>query len=267
LLLPLRIVQPRADLRPPCSQLRGPHESTTLRTKLLDAPTDGVLRLPMSVLLEWGSEGGQSMSEAPDPRELATTQLLPYLAVGGNEEAWRAFVVRYRPRILRWCRRLQADDAEEVTSRVLHKLVVGLARGVYRRHDPGTFRGWLRRVVANEVVDLARRQRSGRSTVAVLSCWPDPVSVDELAGEIDLEFRADCERAEQVCTRVRGRVQPHTWEAFIRTYLQGQDVCEVARDLGLTLSGVYKARDRVRRLLEEEGQAESAPAVGSGLPP
>ena len=92
------------------------------------------------------------MSEAPNPTELATTQLLPYLAVGGNEEAWRAFVVRYRPRILRWCRRLQADDAEEVASRVLHKLVVGLARGVYRRHDPGTFRGWLRRVVGNEVV-------------------------------------------------------------------------------------------------------------------
>jgi hypothetical protein len=30
------------------------------------------------------------MSEAPDPSELATTQLLPYLAVAGHEEAWRA---------------------------------------------------------------------------------------------------------------------------------------------------------------------------------
>ncbi|MFI5458144.1 MAG: hypothetical protein ACHRXM_22135 [Isosphaerales bacterium] len=79
------------------------------------------------------------------------------------------------------------------------------------------------------------------------------------------EFRADCERAEQVC--VRGRVQPHTWEAFTRTYLEGQEVREVARDLGLTLSGVYKARDRVRRLLEEEGQAESLPCVGNGAPP
>jgi RNA polymerase sigma factor (sigma-70 family) len=207
------------------------------------------------------------MSEAPNPTELATTQLLPYMAVGGNEEAWRAFIVRYRPRILRWCRRLQADDAEEVASRVLHKLVVGLARGVYRRHDPGTFRGWLRRVVGNEVVDFARRQRVGRPIGDVLHCWPDPVSIDELAGELDEEFRADCERAERVCVRVRGRVQPHTWEAFTRTYLQGQEVREVARELGLTLSGVYKARDRVRRLLEEEGQADSLPCVGNGGPP
>jgi (2Fe-2S) ferredoxin len=62
------------------------------------------------------------MSEAPGPTDLATTQLLSYRAVGGNEEAWRGFVLRYRPRILCWYRRLQADDAEEVASRVLHTL-------------------------------------------------------------------------------------------------------------------------------------------------
>jgi RNA polymerase sigma factor (sigma-70 family) len=207
------------------------------------------------------------VSQAPDPTDLATTQLLPYLAVGGNEEAWRAFVARYRPRILRWCRQLQADDAEEVTSRVLHKLVVGLARGVYRRRDPGTFRGWLRRVVSNEVVDFARQQRPGQPAGNILKGWPDPASVDELAGELDLEFQADCERAERICARVRGRVQPQTWEAFTRTYLHGQEVRDVARDLGLTLSGVYKARDRVRRLLEEEGQADSVSSVGNGTPP
>jgi RNA polymerase sigma factor (sigma-70 family) len=207
------------------------------------------------------------VSQAFDPTDLATTQLLPYLAVGGHEEAWRAFVARYRPRILRWCRRLQADDAEEVTSRVLHKLVVGLARGVYRRRDPGSFRGWLRRVVSNEVVDFVRQQRPGQPAGDVLKGWPDPASLDELAGELDLEFRADCERAERVCTRVRGRVQAQTWEAFARTHLQGQEVREVARDLGLTLSGVYKARDRVRRLLGEEGQAESVSSVENGATP
>jgi RNA polymerase sigma factor (sigma-70 family) len=207
------------------------------------------------------------MTEAPNPTELATTQLLPYLAVGGNEEAWRAFVVRYRPRILRWCRTLQADDAEEIASRVLHKLVVGLARGVYRRRGPGTFRGWLRRVVGNEVVDFARQRRSSQMAGDVLQRWPDPATIDELAGELDDEFRADCERAEQICARVRSRLQSQTWEAFARTYLQGQEVRDVARDLGLTLSGVYKARDRVRRLLEEEGQGESLPSTRPGSSP
>ena len=195
-----------------------------------------------------------------DPAELATTQLLPYLAVPRNEEAWRAFVARYRPRILGWCRRLQPDDAEEVTSRVLHKLVVGLARGAYRRRGPGKFRAWLRTVVGNEVVDFARKRHPGQPACGDgdLCCRPDPVRLDELAGELDEQFRADCERAERICDRVRARLLPHTWEAFTRTYLDGQDVREVARELGLTLSGVYKARDRVRRLLEEEGRAVSS---------
>ena len=92
---------------------------------------------------------------------------------------------------------------------MLHKLVVGLARGVYRRHDPGTFRGWLRRVVGNEVVDFARRQRSGQPTGDVLLCWPDPVSIDELAGELDEEFRADCERRAGLCPRPRPRATAH----------------------------------------------------------
>jgi hypothetical protein len=62
-------------------------------------------------------------------------------------------------------------------------------------------------------------------------------------------------------------VQSQTWEAFVRTYLHGQEVRDVARDLGLTLSGVYKARDRVRRLLEEEGHAASLPSGGNGASP
>src|SRR5262249_10589913 len=152
----------------------------------------------------------------------------------------------------------------EIASRVLHKLVVGLARGVYRRRGPGTFRGWLRRVVGNEVVDFVRQQRSSQTAGDVLKRWPDPATIDELAGELDDHFRTDCERAEQIWVRVRAQVQSQTWEAFARTYLQGQEVREVARDLGLTLSGVYKARDRVRRLLEEEGQAEALPSSRSG---
>jgi DNA-directed RNA polymerase specialized sigma24 family protein len=158
---------------------------------------------------------------------------------------------------LNWCRRLQPDDAEEVTSRVLHKLVVGLARGAYQRRGSGTFRAWLRTVVGNEVVDFSRQLQLGQSSRDNLFCQPDPASFDELAGELDEQFRADCERAEKVCTRVRSRVLPHTWEAFARTHLQGQEAREVAQDLGLTLSGVYKARDRVRQLLEKEGQNES----------
>ena len=198
------------------------------------------------------------MTKHLDPADLATTQLLPYLTVPRNEDAWRAFVHRYRPRILDWCRHLQPDDAEEVTSRVLHKLVIGLARGAYRRQGAGIFRAWLRTVVGNEVVDFARQRHPGQPANADFFCRPDPFSIDELAGELDDQFRQIGEAMPKgSARRVRERVLPHTWEAFDRTHLQGQEAREVAQELGLTLSGVYKARDRVRHLLEEEGQIES----------
>ena len=206
------------------------------------------------------------MSEAPGPAELATTQLLPYLAVGGNEEAWR--VLSYAT----------GRDSRLVPPAASgRRRGGGLARAAQAGRGPGP-----RGVPAERSGQLPRlaapggRQRGrGPGPAATLepggrrrlSCWPDPASVDELAGELDEQFQADCQRAELVCARVRDRVQMHTWEAFARTYLEGQEVREVARDLGLTLSGVYKARDRVRRLLEEEGQAESLPSVGNGAPP
>ena len=65
------------------------------------------------------------MSEAPGPTELATTQLLPFLAAGGNEEAWRVFVVRYRPRILRWCRRLQGFEQLRIRPHVALDVAAG----------------------------------------------------------------------------------------------------------------------------------------------
>jgi RNA polymerase sigma factor (sigma-70 family) len=209
------------------------------------------------------------LTDRPDLADLATTQLLPHLTLPRNEDAWRAFVARYRPRILGWCRRLQADDAEEVASRVLHKLVVGLAQGAYRRRGPGSFRAWLRTVVGHELVDLARQRLAapgGGPAVDAIGGQLDPVGLDELAGELDEQFRADLARAEEVCDRVRGRVLPHTWEAFAQTYLHGREAREVAEQLGLTLSGVYKARDRVRRLLEEEGQAPTSPANRESAP-
>ena len=185
-----------------------------------------------------------------------TTQLLPYLAVPLNEEAWKVFVDRYRPRILSWCRKVQSDDAEEVVSRVLHKLVTGLAQGAYKRQAPGLFRAWLRKVVLNEVIDLVRRRRP-HGHADELDEMPDPISLDALTNELDEQFQADYQRAERVCSRVRSRVLPHTWEAFSRTYLLGQDARDVAKQLGLTLSGIYKARGRVRGLLEEEGNAQT----------
>ena len=80
-----------------------------------------------------------------------------------DETAWRDFVKRYGTRIYQWCqnRKLQPNDAEDVTQDVLLKLAIQFEKFEY---DPNrSFRGWLRRVTENAVTDFARSRASRNS--------------------------------------------------------------------------------------------------------
>ena len=52
--------------------------------------------------------------------------------------------------------------------------------------------------------------------------------------------------------RVRQRVEPHTWEAFRLTALDGLSGAEAAGRLGLKVATVYKAKSKVQQMLHEE---------------
>ena len=51
---------------------------------------------------------------------------------------------------------------------------------------------------------------------------------------------------------VQGRVKPTTWEAFRLTSIENLPGAEVAVRLGVQVSGVFVAKHRVMKLLEEE---------------
>ena len=174
------------------------------------------------------------MSEAPGPTELATTQLLPLpgrrrqRGSGGGSSSYAtgrallhgaASCKRTMPR-----RSLRRDAAQ-----------------AGRWAGPGT--GSIpaarpRQPSARCSCGRVVRQRGRRILPAggCCGCVADrrrPLVLarshqhwdDELAGELDEEFPGRLRaRPSEVCARVRGRVQPHTWEAFTRTFLQGQEV-------------------------------------------
>jgi RNA polymerase sigma-70 factor (ECF subfamily) len=54
---------------------------------------------------------------------------------------------------------------------------------------------------------------------------------------------------------VRTRVQPHTWEAFRLTTYDGLAGPDVARQLGISVTSVYKAKSNVQKLLNSEVRA------------
>ena len=74
--------------------------------------------------------------------------------------AWRRFVDRYGKRIYEWClnRQLQPVDAEDVTQEVLLKLAVRL--GEFEYDQSQSFRGWLRRITENAVMDFFRQRKA-----------------------------------------------------------------------------------------------------------
>src|SRR5262245_32733892 len=79
-----------------------------------------------------------------------------------DEAAWGAFVERYQPRILAWCRErgLQPADAADVTQIVLEQLLSAIREF---RYDPaGSFRAWLRTVTSRACARFMLKEQRAR---------------------------------------------------------------------------------------------------------
>ena len=170
----------------------------------------------------------------------------------GDQSTWSAFVDRYGPQIHAWCLRwkLQEADAQDVTQMVLVKLVRHLPGFAY---DPArSFRGWLRTLTAHSWSDFLGDQARGVRGSA-------DASVAELLHTVEarvdlvrhLEESFDQELLELAKEEVKQRVEPHTWEAFQLTAIEGVTAAEVAARLGIRVATVYRARHVVQSMLRE----------------
>ncbi len=74
---------------------------------------------------------------------------------------------------------------------------------------------------------------------------------------LDEEF--DQELLAEAAERVRRRVEPHTWEAFRLTALEGLSGAVAAEQLGMKVVTVFKAKSKVRKMLREEVARPEAP--------
>jgi len=165
-----------------------------------------------------------------------------------DHEAWVDFVSLYEPVAYRLLRRhgLQDADAREV----MQELFLAVSRNI-DRWDPamerGSFRGWLRRVVRNLVINwLKQRDRrvsalGGSDMQAMLDLLPAD------SGPETVEFDQELRRAQfqKAAEQVRGEVQPATWQAFWETAVAGTDSAEAARKLKMGVGAIRVAKCRV----------------------
>lgn len=170
-----------------------------------------------------------------------------------DHEAWMKFVVLYEPVIYRLLKKsgLQEADALEV----MQELLLAVSRSVERwvpGQEHGSFRGWLRRVTRNLVVNWLRRRKRQLVTTSLdldsLSIGDEPVASDETR-EFDGELRRSL--FHNASDRVRLEVQAQTWQAFWDVTVVGREVGEVAAELGMTAGAVRVAKCRVISRLRE----------------
>ncbi len=169
-----------------------------------------------------------------------------------DEEAWQRLHRLYAPLVLHWCKQwdVRGEDAEDVQQEVFQAVASNLEG--FRRDRPGdTFRGWLRGITRNKLLDhLRRRQRhpqakGGTDAHRRLMEVPE----QDLPEDSQELLSALYHRALDL---VRGEFEPRTWDAFWRSAIDGQAPADIAAELGVTPAAVRKSKSRVLHRLRQE---------------
>ena len=183
----------------------------------------------------------------------STTLLRRLRQEPADEAAWVEFVRLYGPQVYRWCRqwRLPGAGAEDVTQAVLARLCARMRTFSY---DPaGSFRAYLKTVARYAWCDFlqsCQKPGAGSGDSAVLQALQAVEAGEDLVQRLNDAF--DQELLAEARDRVQQRVEPHTWEAFRLTALEGIPGAEAATRLGLKVATVYKAKSKVQQMLHDE---------------
>ncbi len=191
---------------------------------------------------------------------ITSTMLLEGLREADNATVWQQYVDRYRPLILEYARRagVRTDDAEDIAQQALAAFADAYRAGRYDR-DKGRLRDWLFGIVRNQLRHWYQRGRGREVQITGESSdfFAKVEDKEHMQAGWNEQWRAAV--LEQCLLRVRGEVQPSTWDAFDLFACRGWPAARVAEHLGISPDAVFGAKRRVlnrvrelQPLLEEE---------------
>lgn len=172
-----------------------------------------------------------------------------------DDEAWRRLVSMYGPVVFRRAQAagLDAESAADVVQDVFAS-VSRTVGGFGKRHDKGSFRGWLRRITANKIIDVFRRLDQQPRGFGGSDAQDHLANIsDELEGVPELS--PDDERTlllRAALENIRSDFETHNWQAFWRTAVDGRTSSEAADELGMKPDAVRRAKFRVLNRLRAE---------------
>ncbi len=184
-----------------------------------------------------------------------STSLLERLCQCPDEEAWRRLTDLYRPLLLSWLARDPSlgNDAEDLAQEIL--MVVHRELAGFKRQRTGSFRKWLRAIMNHQIQWHRRKRQSLPQTVGMGAEGPLAQLEDDRS---DLAQRWDREHDENVVGSLLKLIADEFIDlhvrAFRRNVLDGASTAETAKELGVTVDVVWKAKSRILARLRVLGE-------------
>jgi RNA polymerase sigma-70 factor (ECF subfamily) len=181
--------------------------------------------------------------------------LLERLRIRSDREAWSRFVQLYGPFIYRRFQavHLQHHDACDLSQEVL----TAVAREMpHFRYDPGrgSFRNWLRTIIANRLKNFWRNRTHDRVITGDAEVQAKLAELEDRAGEPACRWEEDHDGhvISRVLMILKTDFDPTTWQAFWKLVVDELPSSCVAQELNLSKASVYAAKSRVLRRLRQE---------------
>tara|TARA_R110002111_G_scaffold216687_1_gene279278 strand:+ start:137 stop:745 length:609 start_codon:yes stop_codon:yes gene_type:complete len=194
------------------------------------------------------SRGGVAL-QGPETR----VSLIARLQHPADDAAWDEFNGIYRPLIVRVARLkgLQHADAEDMAQEVLAAVRKSIKRFV--PHAKGTFRGWLRTITRNLVINHLTRAKgpvgSGDSNVQAM-LQQVPACDDPTATLFDIELKRM--RFRVAAEELKAEFNDPIWLAFWLTAVEGHSIADVAQQLEKSEGSIRMSRCRVMARLRDK---------------
>ncbi len=167
-----------------------------------------------------------------------------------DQTAWKRIVELYAPLVYRWCRKsgLQPSDAENVGQDVFFKVANGLA-GFQHDDSKHTFRGWIRVITRNSILDYFKKDRIGASRLPEYDILADERESDGSSLTVSEETSLLYQKAVEL---IESEFSAVDFQAFQRVVVNEQPAKLVAEELGVSVNVVYLAKSRITKRVRDE---------------
>ena len=191
--------------------------------------------------------------------EFVRTQmtLLQRIAIektGEDEATWARFFELYYPAMVFFAKGLGGyDNAEDVASEVLVKLVDVLRHGKYERQPGKSFRAFVKTLIRNQLNDLYRKEKArglGLKVELTDQIKEEVVGEDQdFALKLDTEWAEACQNAAVQHVLTKTALSEQSKSVYREYVVKGRPIDDVANEFGISKNVVSQIKTRIERMI------------------